>query len=139
MRLVLVGLLAVTIATAACNSTAPGGGDAQQARQLFDRQHELLRHQTWRALYATYSPTFQAACPYDQWVALTSAFTSGIQLDDLAYEDVHVSIKDDVAEFTYTRTYQGKALGAVTAASPDLYRRIDGAWYDDFDEHTTCL
>jgi hypothetical protein len=134
----MLGVIVVAIALMACGGSATSAG-TQQVRDRFDHQHDLLRKKDWSALYEMYSPAFQAACPYDEWLPLTSAFTNGVDLGQLKYDDVHVSISGDVAALTYRRTYRGKQSSVVTEDSPDIYRRINGAWYDEFDEHTTCL
>jgi len=97
----------------------------------------LTKAGDWQGLYNTYSPDYQRRCPYDQLLR-RAAGSDAASLQSLSYDQLHVQIDGDKAYATYVTTRDGQVVAAVTDASPDIYVKLNGTWFDEFDELAAC-
>lgn len=132
-------VMLTTVVVACSGDSRPGArSDEAQVRRLFEDQVHRIRDENWRDLYKHLSPTYKEACPYDEFLSLFSQATEYVDMDRFGFDEVAVSVDGELASVTYIVTYEGKDTDAVTEASPDLFVKIDGQWYDEYDEHGDC-
>jgi hypothetical protein len=52
--------------------------------------------------------------------------------------NVTVRVKGDRGLVLYRIVANGRLVGGATAKQPDVFRRINGRWFDDFDADGLC-
>ena len=133
-------LMAISIAVLALAAASCGGGssgDSSRVKKLLEQQLALAKAGDWQGLYNTYSPSYQSRCPYESVLQrATRADTAALQ--SLSYSQLHVRIDGDQAYVTYVTMQDGQVVASVTDASPDLYVKVDGTWFDEYDELAAC-
>ena len=96
-----------------------------------------LQREELPAAYAAYTAGFKARCPYansqSTWLSSEPWRPRRSQ-----YGSRSSRITGARATLTYDVLLLGQAVSSVTAASPDVFARINGLWYDDIDAQTTC-
>ncbi len=122
------------MAFAACGGES---ADSSAVAKLLDHQLALTKAGDWQGLYNTYSPHYQSRCPYDQLLS-RAAGSDPASLQSLSYDQLRVQIDGDKAYATYVTTRDGQVVAAVTDASSDIYVKIGGTWFDEFDELAVC-
>ena len=130
----IIAVAALATAVAACGG---GSADSSAVAKLLDHQLALTKSGDWQGLYNTYSPNYQSRCPYDELLRRAAGADSA-SLQSLSYDQLHVQIDGDKAYATYVTMREGQVVAAVTDASPDIYVKIDGTWFDEFDELALC-
>ncbi|TAK66870.1 MAG: hypothetical protein EPO22_03440 [Dehalococcoidia bacterium] len=117
-----------------------GGGaskDASAVEKLLEQQMALAKAGDWQGLYNTYSPRYQSRCPYEALLR-RAADSDSASSQSLSYDQLHVQVDGDTAYVTYVTMRSGEVVASVTDAAPDLYVKIDGTWFDEYDELATC-
>ena len=130
----IIAVAALAVACAACGGRS---ADSSAVAKLLDHQLALTKAGDWQGLYDTYSPHYQSRCPYEALLK-RAAGSDTASLRSLSYDQLHVEIDGDKAYVTYVTTRNGKVVAAVTDASPDIYVKIDGTWFDENDELAAC-
>ncbi len=133
----IVALAALAVAAAACGGSGGRANDSSAVGKLLNQQLEMTRAGDWQGLYDTYSPRYQSRCSYEALLK-RAAGSDTASLQSLSYDQLHVEIDGDKAYVTYVTTRNGKVVAAVTDASPDIYVKIDGTWFDEYDELAAC-
>ena len=117
---------------------ASASADSNAARAVYSlvlRQLDLMESHDWTSLYATYTPRFQALCPYAKFVEVIDVPVNA----HLEVEGLTVRIEGERAYATYNYVVDGTptAVGA-DSYDPDIYSLVSGSWLDDIDSHTNC-
>jgi hypothetical protein len=128
-------LLLVVVAASAAGATAYGmsaGGGTSPAAVL-KAEATYLNARNWRPYYALMGPRFHARCDYNTFVQRNESVREQI---------TRASITKISTRMAGTRAY----LSYETIAPPlqpfytknDLFVRIGGRWYDEYDAVTAC-
>ena len=102
-------------------------------------QPRFIAAKNWRGLYDTFSPKEQAACPYDKFlVAINSSAQSSPDFDisRFSVEQLKVRVTGDQGFATYVGKFDGRVVDTASDSDPDIFVRVNGAWYDDLDSHS---
>ncbi len=130
--------VALALTAAACGrGSTTRAKDSAAVEDLLNRQLTLAKAADWKGLYDTYSPHYQSRCPYEEVLRRASG-ADAASMQSLSYDQLHVQIDGDIAYVTYVTKRNGQVIASVTDGSPDLYVKIDGIWYDEFDELAVC-
>jgi hypothetical protein len=99
------------------------------------RQLDLMESHDWVNLYATYTPRFQALCPYARFLELSEPpIDARIEM-----EGIRVRVEGERAYVVYNYVVDGTPTAAGAEDSdPDVYSFVNGSWLDDIDSHTNC-
>ena len=124
--------------TPSATSTPQGNDEVAVVRKLIDDEFGFLRQSDWQAVYEDYAPEFRSSCPYDKFEQSERASVQGLDPSKIGVTNVKVSLNGEMAAATYTYTYAGETVSAISDASPDLFVKVDSRWYDAADAHVTC-
>jgi hypothetical protein len=138
---VLTRLAVVAVAAAALAGAALAGSASTIAKPFpaatLQAETAAFNAKSWAAAYSAYTAKYKALCPY-------AKFVKGISAERAQFSGpVSVRMKSTrvvgaKAWLVYSLIYRGKAVATVPAAHPDLYTRIGGLWYDDYEGSTVC-
>jgi hypothetical protein len=121
--LVLV-LLALALAAAPPAAPAPRA-DADAVKALINRQTSLFNARQWKALWATYVPSFRSSCSYAQWVAQNKTIRTRFGRVSTTNISVRVSGRRALANYVVR-------AGTKVVARPknDVYVKMGTRWLD---------
>jgi len=130
-RLLVLFLAVISAVSASAYGMVAGGGSTPAA--ALKAEATYLNASKWRPYYALMGPKFRARCPYSTFVQRNAAMRA--QID-------RASLKMISTRFQGTRAY----LSYETIAPPvqpfvtknDLFVKISGRWFDEYDAVTTC-
>ena len=142
----LIALVAVVVAAvgvAAVVTLTGGGGpaadDEAAVRELLLLEDRLFKDGRYDEVYDHFSAAVKTDCSLDSFVGQYENVDPSFDPNLVRFEDIHVTVEGDRAEVTYSFTYDGEEVLAVTASDPDLFVRVGGVWFDDRDAYTGCL
>ena len=124
-------ILALVMGAVACGG---GAGDEQQVIDLMKQSVRSFNDEDWYAMYQTMSPNYRATCSYEEyeefcqeaWAMWLALFGPG----NVEATDISVHVDGEWAYATYKLVQDGDVLGELTSTNPDIYRKVDGRWYD---------
>ena len=128
-------VLALAVVAVACGG---GVGDEREVTDLVKQQEMAFNDEDWYTSYQMMSPNYRATCSYEEyeefsqearamWLAL---FGPG----NVELIDISVRVEGEWAYATYKAVLEGEVLWALTSTTPDIYRKVDGRWYDVAEE-----
>jgi hypothetical protein len=118
--------------------TATAVADDVAVRTLIEDEFASLRRSDWSAVYDAYAPAFRASCPYDRFEQSELASVQGLDPTQIDVTNVKVTVNGDTASATYVYVYGGETVSTVSDASPDLFIKVEGRWYDAPDAYVNC-
>jgi hypothetical protein len=130
-RVKRVTLLALIVFAAA--GTTVGSASTSSPSAVLKQEAAYLNTRNWKPYYALMGPRFRASCNFSTFVARN--------------ESVRKQIKSASIDKVSTKYAGSKAyLSYETVAPPlkpfmtknDLFVKISGRWYDEFDAVTRC-
>jgi hypothetical protein len=128
--LVLAGFASQSVAA---RSTTP---EAAKVRALLLYEVGLTNQARWRPMWRTYSPRVRSRCSYNLFVARMRVIRAA--LGPFTLRNLAVRVRGQRAFVTYQIIGRGKVVGGAPAREPDVFVRIAGRWFDDFDAHGEC-
>jgi hypothetical protein len=137
-RIVLLGLIPLTAIAVAGAGHASTATDAAEVRAVFDRQTRLFKQGRWQAMYRLYSPRYRARCPFARFVDDQRSVRQELGTR-FSFRDVRVRVRGTRATIAYRGvTSNGRTIAVVTFADGDIYVRLGGRWYDEYDPVSEC-
>jgi hypothetical protein len=137
-RIVVIGLTLLTAIAAAGSGHASSATDAAEVRAVVDRQTRLFKQGRWQALYRLYTPRYRARCPFARFVDDLRSVRRELGTR-FSFRDVRVRVRGTRATIAYRAvTSSGRTVAAVTFADGDVYVRLGGRWYDEYDPVSAC-
>ena len=126
-----VALLAVIVCAAV--GTTAGTAATSGPSAVLKQEAVYLNASNWKPYYALMGPRFRASCNFSTFVARNEAVRKQIK---------SASIKMITTKFAGSKAF----LSYETVAAPlkpfmtrnDLFVKIGGRWYDEFDAVTRC-
>lgn len=96
-----------------------------------------FNQKNWPSAYSAYTSGYQARCPFATFTKnmakLRSQFAGPVSIRMKS-----TKVSGDKAWLRYSLVYRGKVVATTPAAHPDLYTRIGGLWFDDYEGSTVC-
>ena len=129
--LVLVLVFAATVVTTAAYAMPSSGGASPVA--VLKAEAVYLNASNWRPYYGLMGPRFHAKCTYGTFVARNSAVRQ--LFERASIKMISSRVQGSRAYLTY-ETIAPPVKPFVTRG--DLFVKIAGRWYDEFDPVTTC-
>ena len=90
----------------------------------------------WKSLYSAYTAKYKSHCPYAQFTDAQSKARQ--QAGTLTTKIMSSRIVGPKAYLGYQILHAGKVLFTVKASSPDVYLKIGGLWYDEYEPNHGC-
>jgi hypothetical protein len=90
----------------------------------------------WKSLYTAYTINYKSHCPYAKFADAQSKARQ--QAGTLTAKITSARIAGNKAYLGYKIIHNGKVLGAVTAGDPDVYLKVGGLWYDEYEPNHGC-
>jgi hypothetical protein len=128
--LVLAGLGSQAVAARSTTT------EAAKVRALLLYEVRLTNQARWRPLWRTYSPRVRSRCSYNLFVAGMKQIRTA--LGPFTLRNLAVRVRGRRAFVTYRIIGRGNVVGGAPARKPDVFVRIGGRWYDDFDADGEC-
>jgi hypothetical protein len=126
----VIVVVAVAASLAGSAGAAPRS-DADSVKALLQRETALFNAGKWRALYALYTPSFHAKCPFEPWAAVNRQGRR--QVGPVTTVNISVQATGNRAVASYVvKNRTGKVLARTKG---DVYLKIAGRWLD---EQTAC-
>ncbi len=134
--------LALALAAAAVLAgSALAGGTSTIAQPLpaatLLAENAAFNQAKWAALYSAYTPAYKAKCPYAKFVKGYRAVRAHFS-GPLSTRMKSTKVSGNKAWLTYSLVYKGKVVATTPAGHADLFTRIDGLWFDDYEGSTVC-
>ena len=127
--LMLLVALALVIGTVGC-----GGNDEEEIGELIDEQIAALNELDLQTVYDQKTPGYRSRLAFDDYQAfMMVAWADYVPLAgtvELELTDRSIRVDDDWAYMTGKLVVAGQVLLEYTDASPDVWHKIDGDWYD---------
>jgi hypothetical protein len=130
-----LALAGVASQPSAARRTAPES-EATKVRAVLLQEVALFNQSRWQMAWKAYSPRVRSRCSYAAFVAAMKPVrrtTGRVTLRNVA---IRVAGRRAAAGY---RIYAGsKLVGGTTERNPDLFARVGGRWFDDFDPDGLC-
>jgi hypothetical protein len=137
-RIVLIGLIPLTAIATTGSGHASSATDASEVRAVFDQQTRLFKQGRWQAMYRLYTPRYRARCPFARFVDDQRSVRRMLGTR-FSFRGFRVRVRGTRATIAYRAvTSSGRTIAAVTFADGDLYVRLGGRWYDEYDPVSEC-
>lgn len=109
-------------------------------RSLILTQARLFKQGRFRVMYVTtYTPNFRMRCPWPTYLrgqtALKRHLGSRFSLRHVRVQ--MLSARRALVAYQFVRA-NGQLLGSVTFRDGDLYVKVGGRWYDEYDRVSVC-
>jgi hypothetical protein len=130
--LALVGVASQPI-DAQRNDTASG---AAKVRAVLLQEVTLFNQAHWRTLWRAYSPRVRSHCSYALFVARMKPLRRSVGPATL--RNIRIRVTGRRASARYQIVARGKVVGGTPTTNPDVFARIGGRWFDDFDADGLC-
>jgi hypothetical protein len=128
--LVLAGLASQAVAARSTTT------EAAQVRAQLLYEVRLTNQARWRPMWRTYSPRVRSHCSYNLFVSGMSQIRA--TCGPFTLRKLAVRVRGRHAFATYEIIGRGKVVGGAPARRPDVFVRIDGRWFDEFDADGDC-
>jgi len=131
ISLTLLLALAFVMGTIGC-----GGNDEEDLRARLDEQMVALNAMDVQTIYDQKTPSYQSRVTVEEYDAfLRAAYADFLPMvesgqAEVVIEDVEFRIDGEWAYMTGVLSLDGTELFDYTDDSPDIWQKIDGAWYD---------
>lgn len=105
-------------------------------RAVLAQEVGLFNRKRWQPAWRLYSPRIRSHCSYSRFVAAMGSIRNATGAVTL--RNVTVRVRGGRGLVLYRIVANGRLVGGATAKQPDVFRRIDGRWFDDFDADGLC-
>ena len=112
--------------------------DEAQIIDLMKQQETAFNNKDWQTYYDTMSPNYKRTCTYNEyrefneeaWEQLLPMLGTG----QMKITDIDVRVEEEWAYATLKMLWNGEEIFAYTSSYPDIYRKVNGVWYDVTEE-----
>ena len=105
-------------------------------RAVLAQEIVLLNHKQWQPMWRMYSPRVRSHCSYSRFVVMMRALRN--TYGPVTLRNVTVRVTGRQGFVSYRIVAKGRIVGGYTAKKPDVFKRIAGRWFDDFDADGLC-
>jgi hypothetical protein len=122
----------------ACALTAPALAAAPplagaSAVATLRAQNTAFNNRNFAGVWSAYTANYKAKCgPYSKWVKDITATRNQVP-GPLTTRITGNKVVGAKAFLAYQLIAGGKVIATIKASSPDVYVRINGRWYDEYD------
>ena len=110
--------------------------EATKVRVLLAQEITLFNDTRWRSMWPLYAPRIRSRCSYTRFVAQMKPLRRAT--GRVALRAVSIRVTGTHAAVSYRIVAKGKVVGGTTVRNPDLFARVGGRWFDDFDPDGLC-
>jgi len=110
--------------------------EATKVRAVLLQEVEMFNRKRWEPAWQMYSRRIRSHCSYSRFVAAMRPLrnTTG----PVTLRNVTVRVMRGRGFAQYRIVANGRIVGGATAKKPDVFTRIGGRWFDDFDADGLC-
>ena len=120
---------------AGARSTSPAS-EAAKVRAIVVQEVRLYNQKRWRAQWRLFTPRVRSHCSYQRFLVVTRSIRNAYGVMRLHRIAVRVTGRRGFA--AYSVVLKGRLVATATAKNPDVFTRIGGRWFDDFDADGLC-
>lgn len=92
----------------------------------------------WKALWSAYTPTYKSHCsPYSTFAKNFENLRKQLH-GKLTTKVTGVRIAGSKAYLAYQLLVGGKVVQTTKASNPDVYLKVNGIWYDEYEPTHGC-
>jgi hypothetical protein len=110
--------------------------EATKVRAVLAQEVAMFNRKKWQPAWRMYSPRIRSHCSYRRFVRAMGSIRNAT--GPVTLRNVTVRVTGGRGFALYRIVANGRLVGGATAKQPDVYRRIDGRWFDDFDADGLC-
>lgn len=132
LSLVLAGVASQAAGARSSSSASEGRG----VRAVLVQEIVMFNGKRWELMWQMYSQRVRSHCSYRRFVRVMRSIRSTTGPVTLRSVTVRVSGRSGFAR--YSIVSNGRLIGGATAKKPDVYTRVSGRWFDDFDADGLC-
>jgi hypothetical protein len=119
----------------AARSTRPES-EATKVRAVLLQEIALFNQSRWQTAWKAYSPRVRSRCSYAAFAAAMKPLRRAT--GRVTLRNVTIRVTGRRATAGYRIFASGKLVGGATKNNPDLFARVGGRWFDDFDADGLC-
>jgi hypothetical protein len=90
----------------------------------------------WKTLYTAYTARYKAHCPYAKWAAAQGKARQ--QTGTVTTKITSSKIVGSKASLAYQILHGTQVLVTVKASDPDVFQKVGGLWYDEYEPNHGC-
>jgi len=105
-------------------------------RAIVVQEVRLYNQKRWQAQWRLFAPRVRSHCSYRRFLVLTRSIRNVYGVMSLRRVAVRVMGRRGFA--AYSVVLNGRLIPTATAKNPDVFTRIGGRWFDDFDADGLC-
>lgn len=124
-----LALAAPSLAAAPTIAKSTPGGTLKAEAVAFNASN-------WESLYSAYTKTYKARCPFGRFADAQSKARQ--QVGTITTKVTGVKIAGNKASLAYQIFHGSKLVGLVKLSDPDLYAKVNGLWYDEYEPRHGC-
>jgi hypothetical protein len=110
--------------------------EATNVRAVLLQEVGMFNRKRWEPAWRMYSPRIRSHCSYRRFVAVMRPLRNAT--GPVTLRNVTVRVTRGRGFALYRIVANGRIVGGATAKKPDVFTRIGGRWFDDFDADGLC-
>ena len=130
VALAILLVLALVLGAIGCG----GKSDEEEILELIDKQIAAINDLDLETFYETRIPNYRARVTLEEYQAFAEPvwgqYSQMLSTKQLKVTNVTVRVEGDWAYMTGQVVLNGDVLQSYTSASPDIWRKVGGKWYD---------
>lgn len=100
-------------------------------------ENAAFNQRNWQALYSAYTARYKAKCPYGkfarEYAAIRKQFPAGVTTRVKS-----TRVVGSKAYLVYSIISGGTVVGTTPNGHPDVFTRINGLWFDEYEGSSVC-
>ena len=129
--LLILSVCACALAAPALAAAPPLAGASAVA--TLRAQNNAFNTRNFAGLWSAYTANYKAKCgPYSKWLKDVTATRNQVN-GTITTRITGNKVVGAKAFLAYQLTVGGKVIATIKASSPDVYVRINGRWFDEYD------
>jgi hypothetical protein len=116
--------------------SSASASEATKVRAVLAQEVGMFNRKRWQPAWRMYSPRIRSQCSYRRFVVAMSSIRNAT--GPVTLRNVTVRVTGGRGLVVYRIVANGQLVGGATAKQPDVFRRINGRWFDDFDADGLC-
>jgi len=129
-------LLAGVASQAGGARAAASATETTKARAVLAQEVAMFNRKQWRPAWRMYTPRIRSHCSYRRFALAMGTIRKAT--GPVTLRNVTVRVTGARTLIVYRIVANGRVVGGATAKEPDVFRRINGRWFDDFDADGLC-
>jgi hypothetical protein len=110
--------------------------EVTKVRAVLAQEVGLFNRKRWQPMWGMYSPRVRSHCSYSRYVVAMRSVRNAS--GPVTLRNVTARVTGRRGFVLYQIVANGRVVGGATAKNRDVYTRIGGRWFDDFDADGLC-